>query len=208
MTSCTEIVLSSTDWSHQPGCFSILLIGAVLPNFHMSSSHPFLLLNPPASYCLQRGDLAALGCCQLVTQSMPCRTSGASERNTLSSCGTHREALMPCCHCQYIWTMMMFPHKYFRLHTATNVWMEEEVCVVSLLKRRPALSKRGETLLTHPAPQKVMLLTPFHVCGGLLFLSWGNRPLTQAVELRPGEVRSISKDNWCVNFNSYFHFSN
>lgn len=70
-------------------------------------------------------------------QLMVHRASGASERNTLSSCGTNREALMPCCHCQYILTMMMFPHKYFMLYAASkthSAWMEEETCVLSLLK--------------------------------------------------------------------------
>lgn len=70
-------------------------------------------------------------------QLMVHRASGASERNTLSSCGTNREALMPHCHCQYIRTMMMFPHKYFMLYAASkthSVWMEEETCVLSLLK--------------------------------------------------------------------------
>lgn len=60
--------------------------------------------------------------------------SGASERNTLSSCGTNRETLMPRCHCQYIQTMMMFPHKYLAASKTHSVWMEEETCVVSLLK--------------------------------------------------------------------------
>lgn len=45
--------------------------------------------------------------------------------------------LMPRCHCQYIQTMMMFPHKYFMSYTASkthSAWMEEETCILSLLK--------------------------------------------------------------------------
>lgn len=60
------------------------------------------------------------GHCQHAAQLMLHRASGASQRNTLSSCGTHREALMPCCHCQYIWTVMMFPQKYFMLYAASK----------------------------------------------------------------------------------------
>lgn len=60
------------------------------------------------------------GHCQHVTQLTPQGASGASQRNTLSSCGTHREGLMPRCHCQYIRTTMMFPYKYFMLYAASK----------------------------------------------------------------------------------------
>lgn len=84
-------------------------------------SHPFLALNPTTvSLSLTLRALFKHGHCQPVAQPVLHGASGASERNTLSSCGTHREALIPCCHCQYIWTMMMFPHKYFMLFAASK----------------------------------------------------------------------------------------
>lgn len=49
-------------------------------------------------------------------QLMVHRAPGASERNSLSSCGTNSDGLMPCCHCQFIQTVMMFPNKYFTLY--------------------------------------------------------------------------------------------
>lgn len=72
--------------------------------------------------------------------------SGADLRNTLSSCGTNSDTLMPWCHWQYVCTMMMFPHKYFMLWSASKTHSaraEEETCVLSLSNgSRPKVNEK------------------------------------------------------------------
>lgn len=115
-----------------------------LTSHHKQAFQLFLPLSPATDHCLwhwenysKTATVSTNTRSPFFNQLMVRRASGASKRNTLSSCGTNREALMPRCHCQYIQTMMMFPHKYFMLNIASKThtaWMEEETCVLSLLK--------------------------------------------------------------------------
>lgn len=95
------------------------------PTFLQPVSHPLLALNPTASHCFwRRGENYSSSSQRGRTAPLPLhRASGASQRNTLSSCGTHRKALMPRCHCQYSWSRDDVPTKIFHVVRNIQVWL-------------------------------------------------------------------------------------